>query len=124
MAAAQRTAGHRGSPEARTSQAQVAAEAPSQRDRRLRRERGARPRPAADDRGLRPKELANAERGGQAPRVRQGRGAILVVLRLLHVGGREDERVAAATERAELQLGAVRAREVDDTPGLDRKSVG
>src|SRR4029450_10153308 len=116
MAPAQRTAGHGGSPQARAGQAEVAAEAPPERDRRVRRERREGPRPAADDRGLRPPQLADGERGAEAPRVRQRGSAILVVLRLLPIGGGEDERVAAAAQRADLHLGTVRAREVDDPP--------
>src|SRR5690348_7624094 len=98
MAPAQRAARARGTAQARTGAAQVAAARPAQRYGRLRRQCRARSRPAADDRGLRPPQLADAERRRERARVRQRRAGVLVVFGLLVVGDREDELVALRTE--------------------------
>jgi hypothetical protein len=62
VAETQRKTRVRGSPEARAGQAEVAAEAAAHGHRRLRRQRRARSRAAADDRRLRPQELATSAR--------------------------------------------------------------
>src|SRR5690348_14551107 len=97
---------------ARAQQAQEPADSPSDRDgdRRLPRQRRARPGQPPDDRGVRPKALlGDPERALELARVREDPADVLVVLRLLVVGGTHRDRVAAAGEATQGDADETRA---------------
>jgi len=99
----------RGKAAARTHAAQEPAEAAPDRDRRVRRERRARPRPAADDRRDRPEALADDERGPQRPRVGEDARNVFHVLRILVVGDGEGQLMPAGGDPRERDSHASRA---------------
>src|SRR5215207_6470552 len=98
MAATLDAARPRGAATARTAAPEVESACASSRGRRLRGERGARPRSAADDERTRPQYLADRERRGQSGRVRKDLRHVLHVLRLLAVGDLKKQAVATAPE--------------------------
>src|SRR5215211_1798809 len=88
----------RGPQAARTTPAEVEPARPPSGGRRVRRERRARPRSAADDQGARPQQLADAEARPEHARVREDLRHVLHVLCLLVVGDLEGQLVAPGAE--------------------------